>query len=109
MTFHSIYRLEARELLDCPIVGVAGHEWSLDQLRDRARTSIANTVESIAEQVFRRLAERLSYAQGDFTDAATYARQPPPVHPYAPGSWGSKEAEQLLAGAHSWHGPWVAP
>jgi glucose-6-phosphate 1-dehydrogenase len=34
--------------------------------------------------------------------------QPPPVHPYAPGSWGPKEAEQLLAGLDHWHGPWVA-
>ena len=33
---------------------------------------------------------------------------PPPVHPYAPGSWGPKEADQLLAGVDRWHGPWVA-
>ena len=34
--------------------------------------------------------------------------QPPPVHAYAPGSWGPKEAERLLAGLDHWHGPWVA-
>jgi glucose-6-phosphate 1-dehydrogenase len=31
---------------------------------------------------------------------------PPPVHPYAPDSWGPKEADALVAG-HGWHGPWI--
>jgi glucose-6-phosphate 1-dehydrogenase len=33
---------------------------------------------------------------------------PPPVHPYAKGSWGPEAADRLLAGYGSWHGPWVA-
>ena len=33
---------------------------------------------------------------------------PSPVHPYAPGSWGPKEADRLLAGVGRWHDPWVA-
>jgi glucose-6-phosphate 1-dehydrogenase len=33
---------------------------------------------------------------------------PPPVHPYAPGSWGPEEAERLVAGHGGWRGPWVA-
>jgi glucose-6-phosphate 1-dehydrogenase len=74
MTFHSLYRLEARELLDCPIVGVAGEDWTVDQLRERARTSIEGTGEQIDEQVFERFAQRLSYVGGDFTDSATYGR-----------------------------------
>ena len=37
MTFRSLYRLEARGLLDCPIVGVAVDDWTIEQLRDRAR------------------------------------------------------------------------
>ena len=40
MTFRSLYRLERRGLLDCPIVGVAVDDWSVDDLRERARTSI---------------------------------------------------------------------
>ena len=40
MTFRSLYRLEARGLLDCPIVGVAFDDWTLDQLVERARDSI---------------------------------------------------------------------
>jgi glucose-6-phosphate 1-dehydrogenase len=32
---------------------------------------------------------------------------PPPVHPYAPGSWGPAEAERLTAGHGGWHHPWI--
>ena len=40
MTFRSLYRLERRGLLQCPIVGVAVNDWTLDQLVQRARESI---------------------------------------------------------------------
>ena len=33
---------------------------------------------------------------------------PPPVHPYAPGSWGPEEADSLVAGYGRWYGPWIA-
>jgi glucose-6-phosphate 1-dehydrogenase len=33
---------------------------------------------------------------------------PPPVHPYAPGSWGPEEAEGVVAGFGRWYGPWIA-
>jgi glucose-6-phosphate 1-dehydrogenase len=74
MTFRSLYRLEARGLLSCPIVGVAATDWTLDQLVERARTSIVGTGEALDEAVFARLAARLSYVQGDFADASTYQR-----------------------------------
>jgi glucose-6-phosphate 1-dehydrogenase len=74
MTYRSLYRLEARGLLDCPIVGVAFEDWSLEQLVERARESIVATGEKIEEEVFERLAKRLSYVHGDFTDADTYAQ-----------------------------------
>src|SRR6187551_2500418 len=74
MTFHSLYRLEQRGLLDCPIVGVAVDDWTVEQLKDRARESIQGTGETIDEQVFDRFADRLSYVSGDFDDDATYER-----------------------------------
>ncbi len=74
MTFHSLYRLEKRELLTCPVVGVAADDWTLDRLVERARTSIEATGEQLDEVVFDRLAQRLSYVSGDFTDPATYER-----------------------------------
>ncbi|MBV9004919.1 MAG: glucose-6-phosphate dehydrogenase, partial [Solirubrobacterales bacterium] len=39
-TFHSLYRLEERGLLDCPVIGVASRELSGEQVRDLARPSI---------------------------------------------------------------------
>ena len=32
---------------------------------------------------------------------------PPPVHPYAPGSWGPEAANALIAGHGRWQDPWV--
>jgi glucose-6-phosphate 1-dehydrogenase len=74
MTFHSLYRLEKRGLLDCPIVGVAVNDWTIDQLVERARESITATGEQLDETIFKRFAARLSYVSGDFDDAATYSR-----------------------------------
>src|SRR6187551_3257520 len=74
MTFRSLYRLEKRGLLDCPIVGVAVDDWTDEQLKERARESIVGTGEQLDEKVFERFADRLSYLSGDFSDSATYER-----------------------------------
>jgi glucose-6-phosphate 1-dehydrogenase len=74
MTFHSLYKLERRGLLDCPIVGVAVDDWSVDRLVERARDSIVGTGEPLDQAVFNRFAARLSYVSGDFGDDAAYAR-----------------------------------
>ena len=55
MTFRSLYRLEQRGLLDCPIVGVAVDDWTVEQLMERARESIVGTGEQLDEAVFDRL------------------------------------------------------
>jgi glucose-6-phosphate 1-dehydrogenase len=74
MTFQSLYRLERRGLLDCPIIGVAVDDWTAKDLREHARIAITATGEKIDEQVFERFASRLSYVSGDFGDAETYER-----------------------------------
>src|SRR5215212_7652176 len=74
MTFMSLYRLERRGLIDCPIVGVAVDDWTVDQLKDRARDSIEGAGEQLDPKVFERFADRLSYVAGDFSDPATYER-----------------------------------
>jgi glucose-6-phosphate 1-dehydrogenase len=33
---------------------------------------------------------------------------PPPVQPYAKGSWGPEAANRVLEGHGRWHEPWVA-
>jgi len=74
MTFRSLYRLERRGLLHCPIVGVAVDDWTIDRLRKHARECIEGTGEPLDDAVFERFAARLSYVSGDFTDADTYRR-----------------------------------
>jgi glucose-6-phosphate 1-dehydrogenase len=74
MTFRSLYRLERRGLLDCPIVGVALEDWSLERLRDHARRAIRASGEVVDRVVFKRFAARLSYVSGDFSEAATLER-----------------------------------
>jgi glucose-6-phosphate 1-dehydrogenase len=72
MTFQALYRLEARSLLNCPIVGVAIDHMSVDDLRKRAQESIEATGEKLDHDVFDRLASRMSYLDGDFSDPTTY-------------------------------------
>jgi glucose-6-phosphate 1-dehydrogenase len=60
MTFRSLYRLERRGLLTCPVVGVAVDDWSTEDLREHARKAIEATGEPVDEQVFERFAGRLS-------------------------------------------------
>src|ERR1700744_3881823 len=72
MTFQALYRLERRGLLDCPIVGVAGDDISVEELVSRARKAIEATDEEVDSEVFDRFAGRLSYLHGDVTDSALY-------------------------------------
>jgi glucose-6-phosphate 1-dehydrogenase len=46
MTFRSLYRLERRGLLDCPIVGVALDDWSEAALIDHAKSAIETAGET---------------------------------------------------------------
>jgi glucose-6-phosphate 1-dehydrogenase len=74
MTFRSLYRLERRGLLRCPVIGVARAEWSAATLRDHARRAIEEAGEVIDEEVFRRFAGRLSMITGEYGNARTYDR-----------------------------------
>jgi glucose-6-phosphate 1-dehydrogenase len=74
MTLHSLYRLEARGLLHCPIVGVAVDDWTVDDLRERAREAILASGETLDPAVFERFCARLSYMAGDFGDPGTFER-----------------------------------
>jgi len=75
MTFLSLYRLEQRGMLNCPIVGVAVDDWTADDLRKRARESIETAGKKpVDELVFERFAARLSYISGDFAESGTYER-----------------------------------
>ena len=73
-TFRALYRLERREVLQCPVIGVARDEWSDETFQVHARQAIEESGEKVSEPVFRRLAERLSVVPGDFQDPKTYDR-----------------------------------
>ena len=74
MTLRSLYRLERRGLLNCPVIGVAAQDWTVEHLREHAREAIQAAGEDIDERVFDRLAARLSYVGGDFTTDDIYKR-----------------------------------
>lgn len=73
MTLPSLYRLEARGLLDLPILGVAFDDWTVDHLREHARTAIADAGLTVDDEVFARFAARLDYVHGDFAGTDVYA------------------------------------
>src|SRR3954467_4704378 len=74
MTFRALYRLEAVGKLEVPIVGVAIDDWDDEKLREHAREAIGSSVGSPDEDVFARLAKRLTYVQGDYGDEKTFER-----------------------------------
>ena len=74
MTFRALYRLEAGGKLECPIVGVAIDDWTVEQLREHGREAIASTVAEVDEEVMERLLKRIDYVQGDYGDGDTFKR-----------------------------------
>src|SRR4051812_38579564 len=74
MTFRSLYRLERRGLLDCPILGVAVQDWSDEDLRAHAREAIEGTGEQVDPAVFARSAAGLSSGAGAWGGGAMSAR-----------------------------------
>jgi glucose-6-phosphate 1-dehydrogenase len=72
MTFRALYRLERRELLQGPVLGVASDDITVEELVNRARKAIADVGEKMDDKVFDRLVDRLSYLHGDVTDPALY-------------------------------------
>ncbi|HEY1761675.1 MAG TPA: glucose-6-phosphate dehydrogenase [Acidimicrobiales bacterium] len=72
MTYQALYHLESTNQLHCPIIGVAVEPWSVDHLRDAMRAGLEMCGEDVKNDVFDRLARRVSYVHGDFKDATTY-------------------------------------
>jgi len=74
MTFQALYRLEHRGDLDCRIIGVAIDDWDDAALRQHAKDSIEATAEDPVDQnALERVLARLSYIQGDYAKAETFA------------------------------------
>jgi glucose-6-phosphate 1-dehydrogenase len=71
--FPSIQGLIRDEGLNMPIIGVAKSGWSLDQLRDRAKDSLEKHG-GLDKDTFHKMAELLRYVDGNYADAATFAK-----------------------------------
>lgn len=71
--FPALQSLTRRGRLDVPIVGVAKSGWTREQLVARARESIVQH-SKLDEQAFAKLTANLRYVDGDYGDAATFAR-----------------------------------
>ncbi|MCB1247882.1 MAG: glucose-6-phosphate dehydrogenase [Acidimicrobiales bacterium] len=71
--FPALWRLHRRGVLGMPVVGVALDDWTDDQLRDRARSSIVEAGEPFDESEFATFAARLHYVSGNYAEAETFA------------------------------------
>jgi glucose-6-phosphate 1-dehydrogenase len=73
--FPALARLTERGVIDgVPIIGVASREWDDDQLRQRARESLAAGGEEYDQSAVERMAGAISYVSGDYQDPKTYER-----------------------------------
>ena len=71
--FPALYELAKGGALDVPVVGVAGRNWSLAQLRDRVKESVERSGGVDDSSALNRLLSLLSYVSGDYNNQATYA------------------------------------
>src|SRR5262245_55023481 len=71
--FPALQALTRRGHLDIPVIGVAKPEWTIDQLRARARESVT-AHGGVDGDAFGRLASRLSYVAGDYQVLDTFER-----------------------------------
>ncbi len=74
MTFRALYRMEAAGTLKIPVVGVALDDWDDEALRKHAREAVEATVKEPEGAALDSMLARLSYVQGDYSDAATFER-----------------------------------
>jgi len=71
--FPSLLAMIQRGNLSVPVIGVAKAGWNLDQLRDRARSSIQEH-STMDEAAFAKLVALLNYIDGDYADPDTFKR-----------------------------------
>jgi glucose-6-phosphate 1-dehydrogenase len=71
--FPALYAMVHRGSLDIPIIGMARAGWTLDNLKQRARESIEHGGD-FESGCFDKLASRLRYVDGDYTDPGTFAK-----------------------------------
>jgi glucose-6-phosphate 1-dehydrogenase len=71
--FPALQAMLRRGTLAVPVIGVAKADWTIDQLRARARASLERQG-PVDETVFARLCALLRYVDGDYRDPDTFRR-----------------------------------
>jgi glucose-6-phosphate 1-dehydrogenase len=71
--FPALQAMVRRGHLTVPVIGVAKAGWQLEQLRNRARASLAEHGGGVDEAAFAQLSRLLRYVDGDYNDDATFA------------------------------------
>ena len=74
MVFPALQAMVKHGRLDVPIVGVAKAGWGLDQLRARAKDSLAKHGGGVDGAAFEKLLSLLQYVDGDYREAKTFDR-----------------------------------
>ncbi len=74
MIFPALYALAKRGALEIPVIGVASPDWSLGQLRARAKDSITRAGGVDDQHALDRLLSRLSYVSGDYREQGTFSK-----------------------------------
>src|SRR6516225_4412497 len=69
--FPALQAMIKRGHLDVPVIGVAKANWTLDQLKARAKDSLEKHG-GLDPAAFEKLSELLRYVDGDYADAATF-------------------------------------
>ncbi len=70
--FPALQSMIRRGHLNVPVVGVAKSGWTLEQLKNRARESLATHGGGVDEAAFAKLSSLLRYVDGDYGDPATF-------------------------------------
>jgi glucose-6-phosphate 1-dehydrogenase len=70
--FPALHAMARRGRLNVPVIGVAKSGWTLEQLRKRARDSVAKHGGGVDAAAFAQLEKQLRYIDSDYNDAATY-------------------------------------
>lgn len=71
--FPALQELTRQGRLDMPVIGVAKSNWTVEQLRQRARESLEEHG-GVDEEAFAELSKRLAYIDGDYTKTETFER-----------------------------------
>jgi glucose-6-phosphate 1-dehydrogenase len=71
--FPALYAMVKRGHLDVPVIGVASSQWTVDDLKTRARDSITQYGGGVDdEDAFTKLTGLLRYVDGNYNDASTF-------------------------------------